>query len=1123
MPSTSPEPPRKKRRTNNFPSLSDRDSNGSSQEPELPSNDSERFIEVDDDILENHRSKYEHVMHEPEYVESQTNVYVTQVDQPWSSPTRIRGPRWRKQDATPSPPLRSADRGGRPLVADEFDDEELEAIMAEEALRPSKKPGSSPHQARSTVQQSKSMRQTTLFGVNTTETQRPTATQRAHNYPLAAAQRNEPPTHHNLNEEALQTWIYPLNVGTIRDYQFNIVHKALYSNILVALPTGLGKTFIAATVMLNWYRWTKDAQIIFMAPTKPLVAQQVEACFHIAGIPRSQTTLMTGEIPAAIRAEEWQEKRVFFMTPQTLINDLKTGIADPKKIILLVVDEAHKGTGNYAYVEVVRFVQRFNTSFRVLALTATPGATVEAVQKVINGLNIARVEIRTEDSLDIRSFVHTRNTETELFDYSEEQNLLIELFGKMVKPVLDKLSSQNLFWGRDPTQITLFGLMKARQGWMASEAGRKANMGVKGMMHACFTPLMTLAHNLELLKFHGMTPFFHKMKQFQDEAAGSNGKYTRQIVDSQPFKELMSHIRAWIQNDDFLGHPKLEYLNRVVMNHFLDAGSGNLLVPTQNPAGVVPIAPSDTRIMIFAHYRDSAEDITRVLARHQPLIRPHVFVGQTATKKSDGMDQKTQIDIIKKFKAGTYNTLVATSIGEEGLDIGEVDLIIMYDCSKSPIRMLQRMGRTGRKRAGNIVCLLMKQKEARDYEQAKDNYKKMQDIIESGRDFEFKTEESKRILPRHVVPVVDKRVVEIPVENTQADPSSIEPSRSKKAKKTKRPPKKFFMPDNVETGFQFLGSKSRAIDNEKPSDRTSKKKSEKANKNKIGKTKVGVEVEEKDAILPSLDQVLLNKSEEEDLQARYATIGGSEEQFIQTVNVGRKPEKLRFLDRTARVPHSLATKRYIAAGQAMRGDSREWQRPDKPALTLTTESRQDELFYISQPVLNHSLDQNGTENDGNNDSQDEAPFYVSQRANANATNNHAGDRVDADEPPDLDDLLKSATIGRETASTKQDGGNQSVHPSRNLSRDRDDDRDEDEDGDTLATDIVPDTDADTDTDTDLSPTTKNTKSPNQRTSTSTSSLTANAKAKTKPKVKARVDVSLRKRRIISDDDDEESD
>ena len=31
---------------------------------------------------------------------------------------------------------------------------------------------------------------------------------------------------------------------------------------------------------------------------------------------------------------------------------------------------------------------------------------------------------------------------------------------------------------------------------------------------------------------------------------------------------------------------------------------------------------------------------------------------------------------------------MATSVGEEGLDIGEIDLIVCYDAQKSPIRMV---------------------------------------------------------------------------------------------------------------------------------------------------------------------------------------------------------------------------------------------------------------------------------------------------------------------------------------------------------------------------------------------------------------------------------------------------
>ena len=88
-------------------------------------------------------------------------------------------------------------------------------------------------------------------------------------------------------------WIYPTNYP-VREYQFTIVKQALLKNTLVTLPTGLGKTFIASVIMYNFYRWYPEGKVIFMAPTKPLVAQQIDACYHIMGIPRDDTAEMTG-------------------------------------------------------------------------------------------------------------------------------------------------------------------------------------------------------------------------------------------------------------------------------------------------------------------------------------------------------------------------------------------------------------------------------------------------------------------------------------------------------------------------------------------------------------------------------------------------------------------------------------------------------------------------------------------------------------------------------------------------------------------------------------------------------------------------------------------------------------
>ncbi|KUL85698.1 hypothetical protein ZTR_08466 [Talaromyces verruculosus] len=895
-----------------------------------------------DESEEEQTSKYK-IYVPKKTISVQENTFVSQT-QPHSSPSHIRGPRWKKPDIpvravqqviTPQTttsnttveddddlraaieaslhsfeeergirssiesdiPVQSVSNTTRPAApvqletSFDLDDIPEDAFDSSPCLSPQAGPTTSSFSSRPIQSQRTNLRQTTLYQLATRD-----STQAIRN--VSPPPRDEPPTHHKLDQNELGSWVYPTNIGTVRDYQFNISQKGLFYNLLVALPTGLGKTFIAATVMLNWFRWTKDAQIVFTAPTKPLVSQQVAACLGIAGIPRSHTTLLTGNVPPGTRAEEWQTKRVFFMTPQTLINDLKTGIADPKRIVLLVVDEAHRATGGYAYVEVVKFLRRFNQSFRVLALTATPGSNVEAVQAVIDGLDIARVEIRTEQSLDIREYVHARNVDVQTFTNSEEMSLCMDLMSKALQPSVDQLRNMNAYWGRDPMMLTAFGLTKARQQWMASDAGRNANFGLKGKVNALFTVLASLAHSIDLLKYHGIVPFYNHLVSFKSNTDGQKGgKTQRAIVQDDNFKKLMDHLQPWCRDIEFIGHPKLGYLRELVLNYFMDNGEGTNGTRTSN-----------TRVMIFAHFRDSAEEITRVLKRQEPIIRPHVFVGQASAKGSEGMNQKAQLGVIENFKNGTYNTIVATSIGEEGLDIGEVDLIVCYDSSASPIRMLQRMGRTGRKRAGNIKLLLMQGKEEESYIQAKDNYEKMQELIASGTRFEFHDDKSARILPKDVKPTVDKRVVEIPLENSQADL----PEPKKKGRAPKRPPKKFHMPDGVETGF----TKASRIGEEGGDIRSmlhkgSTKKTEPKKRKTPPKPVEIVKV-------PSCEEVALTPDEERELEVRYRNIGGTTPQFICRPRNDAFPSLQRTHRPTKLVPHGSSTRRMVGALQKMK-------------------------------------------------------------------------------------------------------------------------------------------------------------------------------------------------------------
>ncbi|CAB4256381.1 similar to Saccharomyces cerevisiae YIR002C MPH1 Member of the DEAH family of helicases [Maudiozyma barnettii] len=669
-------------------------------------------------------------------------------------------------------------------------------------------------------------------------------------------------THHDFNDSTLNDYIYPTNFE-VRDYQFDIVKRALFTNLLCAIPTGMGKTFIASTVMLNFFRWTKTGKVIFMAPTRPLVAQQIKACLGVSGIPSNQTAILLDKTRRN-REDIWQEKRVFFTTPQVVENDLKRGVLNPKDIVCLVVDEAHRATGSYAYTNVVQFINRFNTSYRILALTATPGSTLENVQEVVNNLTISTIEIRTEESEDIVKYMKHKEREEVRIELIPEIEDIIEQLGIAITPVLKQAVELGIYEECEPTRINAFVAMQQSQKIISNP---NIPEGIKWRNFFILQLLNHFGQMLKRIKIYGIRTFYNYFKNKYNEFTTkyNMGKSTNKIAASFYFhpilKVMMKTCDGMTANSQFLGHGKLERVREELEVFFIGSD------PT-------------SRIIIFTELRESALEIVRCVdSMRNSDIRPHIFIGQSRgkegfdeveftrkhkakgrkkvdrlsrqaeqemleTKKKqekekaklersarrtasseeaqiNGMNQKQQKDVIRRFKAGEFNVLVCTSIGEEGLDIGEVDCIICYDTTSSPIKNIQRMGRTGRKRDGRIV-LLFSSNESFKFQQAMEDYISLQKMI--SQDYiEYK--ESDRILPKDITPHCVKKFMTInesdETVNNMEDTDDVilyatqcmlgkkvKPTKAKKVTKraTKAKPKQFFMPDNVPTGIISAGN-----------------------------------------------------------------------------------------------------------------------------------------------------------------------------------------------------------------------------------------------------------------------------------------------------------------------------
>jgi Fanconi anemia group M protein len=115
---------------------------------------------------------------------------------------------------------------------------------------------------------------------------------------------------------------------------------------------------------------------------------------------------------------------------------------------------------------------------------------------------------------------------------------------------------------------------------------------------------------------------------------------------------------------------------------------------------------TDVKILIFNQYRDNALDIHKELSTIGG-VRSQMFVGQMK-KGETGLSQKEQKEILDKFREGEFNVLVATSVGEEGLDVPKVDLVMFYEPIPSAIRHIQRRGRTGRQEQGRVKVFIAK-------------------------------------------------------------------------------------------------------------------------------------------------------------------------------------------------------------------------------------------------------------------------------------------------------------------------------------------------------------------------------------------------------------------------------
>lgn len=130
-----------------------------------------------------------------------------------------------------------------------------------------------------------------------------------------------------------------------------------------------------------------------------------------------------------------------------------------------------------------------------------------------------------------------------------------------------------------------------------------------------------------------------------------------QISPEDPVSKNVTHSVMFVEMDD----------KRFFLAEFIQ----------QNPEG---------KFIVFVRTRVRAERVAKALERAE--IPSRTLHGEK--------DQTDRMDVLRDFRKGDFNILIATDVSARGIDINDVTHVINYDLPENPENYVHRIGRTGR-------------------------------------------------------------------------------------------------------------------------------------------------------------------------------------------------------------------------------------------------------------------------------------------------------------------------------------------------------------------------------------------------------------------------------------------
>ncbi len=479
-----------------------------------------------------------------------------------------------------------------------------------------------------------------------------------------------------------------------RDYQVDLASLCSSQNTLLVVPTGLGKTAIALLVVAELLRNHPEKKCLMLAPTRPLCHQHYSFLQKHLTVSEDKIQVITGTDLLDLRRQKWGGQ-IICATPQITVRDIARGLVNLGDLSLIIFDEAHRAVGDYAYCSIGKNFAKIASGGRMMGMTASLPDDERRVKEILLNLDLAKVEFRDESSPDVKPYVQKTDVEvTEVSLPPVIQNIRNALRGA-VSVRVRRLRDAGLVTLPSYGSVGMKKLLDIR-----AEVERRGDQQARSDL----TAAIRLNHAITLLETQSVRSF---TKFFDRLAERYQGVGFRRLMEDQQIRAAYESARGAL----LLGveHPKIDELKKILKS-----------------------LGASEKAIVFASYRDSVEDIYESLCTDG--LRARYLIG----KSGRGQSQDQQVRTIEDMRSGLFDILVATQVGEEGLDISECNLVVFYDNVPSAVRFIQRRGRTGREAPGRVIALVAKGTKDESY------YWSGQRRMQSSRKIAANLEKSKR-------------------------------------------------------------------------------------------------------------------------------------------------------------------------------------------------------------------------------------------------------------------------------------------------------------------------------------------------------------------------------------------